>query len=140
MLHNKECNTNLASLDAGKLKTVSVDLAKLGNVVKNDVVKKTEYNSLKTKVDNIDTKNFVLKTKYEKDGSDFEDKISRIDKKIFFSGLVKKADFNAKVTQIESKIPSISGLVTNSVLTAVENKTSDVISLVKKTDYNTKIS
>ena len=44
--------TNLASLkievdeiDAGKLKTVPVDLAKLSNVVKNDVVKKTEYNS-----------------------------------------------------------------------------------------------
>ena len=42
--------TNLASLKteidklyAGKLKTVSVDLAKLSNVVKNDVVKKTEY-------------------------------------------------------------------------------------------------
>ena len=39
----------------------------LTNVVKNDVVKKkTQYNSLKTKVDSIDTTNFVLKTKYEK--------------------------------------------------------------------------
>ena len=75
--------TNLASLksevnkiDPDKLKTVSADIAKLSNVVKNDVVKKTEYNSLKTKIDSIDTTNFVLKTKYEKDGSDFEDKIS----------------------------------------------------------------
>ena len=81
--------TNLASLkteldktDADKLKIVPVDLAKLSNVVKNDVVRKTEYNSLKTKVDSIDTKNFVLKTKYEKDGSDFEDKISKIGEKI----------------------------------------------------------
>ena len=90
--------TNLASLktevdkiDADKLKTVPVDLAKLSNVVKNDVVKKTEYNSLKTKVDNIDTTNFVSRTKYEKDGSDFDDKISKIDKKIpDVSGLVKK--------------------------------------------------
>ena len=90
--------TNLASLktevdkiDADKLKTVPVDLAKLSNVVKNDVVKKTECNSLKTKVDSIDTTNFVLKNKYEKDGSDFEDKISKIDKKIpDVSGLVKK--------------------------------------------------
>ena len=80
--------TNLASLktdadkiNADKLKTVPVDLAKLSNAVKNDVVKKNEYNSLKTKVDSIDTTNFVLKTKYEKDGSDFEDKISKIDKK-----------------------------------------------------------
>ena len=54
----------------------------MSNVVKNDVVKNNEYNSLKTKVDSIDTTNFVLKTKYEKDGPDFEDKISKIDKKI----------------------------------------------------------
>ena len=98
--------TNLASLksetdkiDADKLKTVPVDLAKLSNVVKNNVVKKTEYNSLKTKVDSIDTTYFFLKTKYEKDESDFEDKIRKIDKKIpGVNDLVKKTDFNAKVT------------------------------------------
>ena len=54
--------------------------------------------------------------------------------------MVNKTDFNAKVTEIEGKIPSISGLATNSELTAVENKIPDVNSLVKKTDYNTKIS
>ena len=93
--------TNLASLktesdkiDPDKLKTVPIDLAKLSNVVKNDVVKKTEYNTLKTKVASIDTTNFVLKTKHEKDGSDFEDKISKIDKKIpDVSDLVKKNRF-----------------------------------------------
>ena len=119
--------TNLASLktevdkiDADKLKTVPVDLAKLGNVVKNDVVKKTEYDSLKTKVNSIDTTNFVLKTKYEKD---FEDKISNIDKKIAdVSGLVKKTDFNTKVTEVEGKIHSTSGLATNSALTALKIK------------------
>ena len=54
--------------------------------------------------------------------------------------MVKKTDFNAKVTEIENKIPNVSGLATNSALTAVENKISDVISLVKKADYNKKIS
>ena len=80
--------SNLASLktegdkiDADKLKTVAVDLAKLSNVVKNDVAKKTEYNKLVTKVDNIDTTNFVKKTKYENDGSNFEDKTNKVDKK-----------------------------------------------------------
>ena len=53
---------------------------------------------------------------------------------------LKKTDFNAKVTEIEGKIPSISGLATNSALNAVENKIPDVNSLVKKTNYNTKIS
>ena len=54
--------------------------------------------------------------------------------------MVKKTDFNSKVTDIEGKIPSITCLATNSALTAVENKIPDVSSLVKKTDYNTKIS
>ena len=56
------------------------------------------------------------------------------------SGLVKETDLNAKTTEIEGKIPNISGLPTNSVLTAVENKIPDVSNLVKKTDYNTKIN
>ena len=79
--------TNLASLktevdklDIDKLVPVPNDLAKLSNVLKNDVVKKTEYDKLVGKVDNIDTTNFVLKTKYEKDGSDFEDKINKVEK------------------------------------------------------------
>ena len=54
--------------------------------------------------------------------------------------MAKKPDLNAKITEIEGKIPSITGLATNSALTAVENKIPDVSSLVKKTDYNTKIS
>ena len=53
---------------------------------------------------------------------------------------LKKTDLNAKITEIESKIPNITGLASNSTLTAVENKILDVSSLVKKTDYNTKIS
>ena len=71
--------TEIHKIDAGKLKTVPVDLAKLSNTVKYDVVKRTEYNKLVTEVDNIDTTNFVKKTKYEKDESGFEDKISKID-------------------------------------------------------------
>ena len=54
--------------------------------------------------------------------------------------MVKKTDFNSKINEVESKIPSISGLAANPALTAVENKIPDVSSLVKKTDYNTKIS
>ena len=37
--------TEVDKIDAGKLKIVPVDLAKLSNVVKNDVVQKTEYNN-----------------------------------------------------------------------------------------------
>ena len=110
-------------------------------MVKNDVVKKTEYNKLVTKVDNIDTTNFVKKNKYEKDGTDFEDKINKIDKKIpDINSLVKKTDFNTKVTEIEGKILDVSSLVTKSALTVVDNKIRDVSSFVKKTDFNTKVT
>ena len=51
-------------LDIDKLIPVPVDFSKLSDAVKNDVVKKTVYNKLVTKVNNIDTSKFVLKTKY----------------------------------------------------------------------------
>ena len=74
-------NDEVDKIDAVKVKTVLVDLAKLNNVVKNDVIKKTEYNKLVAKVNGIDNTNFVSRTKYEKDGADFKDKIDKIDKK-----------------------------------------------------------
>ena len=127
--------TEVDKLDIDKLVPIPNDLAKLSIVVKNDIVKKTEYGQLVGKVNNIDTTNF------EKDVSDFEDKISKIEKNIpDVSDFVKKTDFNSKISEIEGKIPSISGLATNLALTVVENKIPDVSSLVKKTDYNTKIS
>ena len=133
--------TEVDKLDIDKLVPVLVALSKLSDVVKNDVVKKTQYNNLVTKVDNIDTTNFVKKNKYEKDGSYFEDRINKVNKKIpDVSSLVKKTDFNAKISEVEDKIPSISGLDTSSALTAVENKIPDVSSLVKKTGYATEIT
>ena len=51
--------TKVDNVDIDKLGPVPVDLSKLSEVVKNDVVKKTEYNKLVTKVDKIDTTNFV---------------------------------------------------------------------------------
>ena len=50
--------------------------------------------------------------------------------------LLKKADYNAKIIEIEGKIPRISGLATNAALTAFENEIPDVSNLVKKTDYD----
>ena len=48
-------------IDVDKLKIVPVDLSKLSNVVNNDVVKKTLYDKLVAKVNNIDTSVFVKK-------------------------------------------------------------------------------
>ena len=100
---NYASKTNLAALkteedkiDIDKLKTVPTDLAKLSNVVKNNVVKKTDYN---TKVTNIESQipgvtknklgnlgdttklNFVLKTKLTADVNTLENKIDTVEKK-----------------------------------------------------------
>ena len=45
-----------------------------------------------------------------------------------------------QIIEIENNMPSIIGLATTSALTTVQNKIPDVSSLVKKTDYNTKIT
>ena len=50
-------------------------MSKLSDVVKNDVVKKTVYDKLVAKVNNIDTNDFVLKTKYQTDKTELEKKI-----------------------------------------------------------------
>ena len=93
--------TNLASLktkvdklDIDKLAPVPVDLSKLSDVLKHDVVKKDEYDKLVAKVNNIDTSEFVLRPNYQTDKTGLESKIPDI------SGLVKKTDYNTKVIKI----------------------------------------
>ena len=126
--------TEVDKVDIDKLVPVPVDLSKLSDVVKNDVVKKDVYNKLVTKVDNIDTSGFVLKTKYDTDKSELENKIPDT------SGLVKKTNYDAKIADIEGKILDISNLATKTALTTVENKIPSVSSLVEKTDYDIKIT
>ena len=53
--------TEIDKLDIDKLAPVPVDLSKQSDVVKNDVVKKTVYDKLVAKVNNIDTSDFALK-------------------------------------------------------------------------------
>ena len=62
--------TEVDKLDIDKLAPVPVDLSKLSDVVKNDVVKKTVYDKLVAKVNSIDTSRFALKTKYDTDKSE----------------------------------------------------------------------
>ena len=52
--------TEVDKLDTNKLVPVPVDLSKLSDVVKNDVVKKTVYHKLVAKVNSIDTSAFIL--------------------------------------------------------------------------------
>ena len=123
------------NLDIDKLVPIPIDLSKLSDVVKNDVVKKVAYDKLVAKkVSSIDTRGFDLKTKYDTDKSELENETPDT------SGLVKKTDYNTKITEIEGKSPDVSNLTTKTALTAVENKIPSVSNLVKNTDYNTKIT
>ena len=88
------------------------------------------YDKLVTKVNNIDASDCVLKTKYNTDKTELENKIPNV------SDFVRKA----KLTEIEHKIPDISNLVTKTALTTAENKIPSVSNLVKKTDSNTKVT
>ena len=76
---------------------VPVDLSKLSGLVKNDVVKRTVYDKFLPEVNSIETSSFVLKARYDRDKSEIENKIPDT------SGLVKKTDYNAKITEIEGK-------------------------------------
>ena len=96
--------TEVDKLDIDKLVPIPADLSKLSNAVKNDVVNKVDCNKLVTKVNNIDTSGFVLKTKYSTDKLELENKIPDT------SNLVKKTDYNTKITELENKIPDISNL------------------------------
>ena len=62
-------------LDIDKLIPAPVDLSKLSDAVKNNVVKRTVYDKLVAKVNNINTIEFVVKTKYDTDKSELEKKI-----------------------------------------------------------------
>ena len=54
--------------------------------------------------------------------------------------LLKKNNYNTKITELENKIPDISNLPTKTALTTLENKIPSVSDLVKKTDYNSKVT
>ena len=61
--------------DIDKLVSVPVDLSKLSDLLKYDVVEKKAYDKLVAKVNSIDSSRFALKTKYNIDESEIENKI-----------------------------------------------------------------
>ena len=83
-----------------------------------------------SKVNNIDTSDFVLKTKYDTDKTELKKKIPNV------CNLVKKL----RLTELENKTPDISNLATEAALTTVGNKILCISNLVKKTDYITNVT
>ena len=169
--------TNLAALktevdkiDTDKLKTVSNDLAKLSNVVKNDVVKKTDNNTKVTSTENqiagvtkntvdnladitklkaVDTGNFVLKTKLASDVNTLENKIDGVDEKIpDISGLATKTSLSSylQTATFNSKVTEVGNkikatdIIAKSAITKANTIKSDLTGYSKKADVATDIT
>ena len=169
--------TNLAALksevdkiDVDKLNTTPADLAKLSNLVKNDVVKKTDYNTKLTSIENqiagvtkntvdnladitklkaVDTSNFVLKTKLTADVNTLENKIDTVDKKIpDVSGLATKTSLTSylQTTTFNSKVTEVENkikatdIIAKSAITRANTIKSDLTGYAKKADVATDIT
>ena len=169
--------TNLAALktevdkiDVDKLKTVPVDLGKLSNVVNNDIVKKTDYNTKVTSVESqiagvtkntldnlgditklkaVDTSNFVLKTKLASDVTTLENKIDTVDKKIpDISGLATKTSLTSylQTATFNSKVAEVedkikaTDIIAKSANTKVNTIRDDLTGYAKKADVATDIT
>ena len=97
--------TNLAALktevdkiDTDKLKTVPDDLAKLSNVVKNEVVKKTGFSA----------DDYVKKTKFSGDINSLDDKIDKVEKKIpAVSSLETKGNVTTLIKNLNDRIDNL---------------------------------
>ena len=140
------------------------DLAKLSNVVKNDVVKKTDFSA----------DNYVTRTKFSADTNALDDKIDKIEKKIpDVSNLATKSsvatlvrdlddrinklkikeyaqktsltnymltsDFNTKSTELEIKIKD-ADIMAKSAVTKANSIKSDLNDYAKKTDVGNDIT
>ena len=170
-------NTNVAALktkvdkiDVDKLKTVLADLAKLSNVVNNEIVKKTDYNTKVTSIESqiagvtkntldnlgdvtklkaVDTNNFVLKTKLASDVTTLETKIDSVEKKIpDVSGLATKTSLTSylQTATFNSKVTEVQNkikatdIIAKSANTKANTIRSDLTGYAKKSDVATDIT
>ena len=121
--------TEVDKLDIPKLGTIPTDVAKLSNKVANDLVEKTDFNSLKTKVNENETDNDNLEIKVTNNELTTKTSIASLKTKVDGIGLTKyvvKSDYDTKVGNLELRIPDVSGklntLDSNSKVSELKNK------------------
>ena len=165
-----DLKTEVDKIDVDKLKTTPTDLAKLSNVVKIDVVKKTDYNAKVTSIESqiagvtknttdnlnyitklkgVDTSNFVLKTKFSADINTLDDKIDSAEKKQpDISGLATKTSLNdyLKASTFNSKVTEVESkikdadIIAKSAVTKANRIKSNLNDYAKKTDVTNDIT
>ena len=118
-----------------KLKNVPTDLSNLKSKVdKLDVDKLVPVPVDLSKLSDVVKNDVVKRDVYNAKIKNIEDKIPDI------TNLATNASLNAKINEVKGEISSMSNLATTAALTTVENKIPNVSNLVKKTNYNTKIN
>ena len=139
--------TEVDKIDVDKLKTTPTDLAKLTNVVKNDVVKKTDYNAKVTSIEGqvagvtknttdnlnditklkaVDTNNFVLKTKFSADINTLDDKIDGVEKNPpDINGFASKTSLNdyLQTSTFNSKVTEVESKIKDADIIAKSDVT-----------------
>ena len=145
--------TEVDKIDIDKLKTVPDDLAKLSNVVKIEVVKKTDFSadnyvtrtkfSTDDEIDKVDKKIpdvFGLATKSSvtiliKNLDDSIDKLKINDyaKKTSLTNYMLTSTFNSKSTELENKIKD-ADIIAKSAVTKANSIKCDLNDYAKKTD------
>ena len=125
--------TEVDKIDIDKLKTVPDDLAKLSNVVKNEVVKKTDFSG----------NNYVTRAKFSTDTNSLDDKIDKVDKKILdVSGLATKSSVTILIKNLDDRIDKLKindyakkASLTNYMLTSTFNsKSTELENKIKDAD------
>ena len=133
--------TEVDKIDTDKLKTVPDDFAKLSNVVKNDVVKKVDYDKkIRELSDDVpDVSNLASKSSITTLVIDLQDKIDKIDtstlaSKASLNNYILTTTFNSKSAEIEGKIQANADSVAKNILSI--NKIDTNLDGFKKSDLS----
>ena len=113
---------------------VRVDLSNYATKedIKNIMQVHTSGFALKSNLDNLKTEVDKLDIDKLKPLPDDVSKLSNV----VANEVIKKTDYNNKITEIEGKIPDISNLATKTALTIVENKVPNISRLVTETELS----
>ena len=138
--------TKVGNLDDDKLKTVPFDFKNFFDVVNKEVLRKTKYNKLNSKVDDLEDKNPKASTLTQinpcnADNQNLKRTIESVDKTVTdTSKLITNTALNTKIRKVEKKT-GVSSLVANTVINkkiaVVKIKLPDASGLVTTTALNT---
>ena len=135
--NSRNLKRKVEKIDVYKLVPVPVDLNKLSDVVKNDIVEKNVYDAKIKDIEDkiLDIANLASNTTLKAKVNEVKNEIPSI------INLATNTSLNAKTNEVKGEIPGITNLATTTAFTTAENKIPNFSDLLKKKiDYDAKIS